>query len=230
MLVGSEHGGLRRLLPGGGIDSSFSVTVNGRLNCIALQSDGRIILGGSFTTVNGAARAGLARLNPNGTLDTGFNPAVSAYDQVCSILVLPDDRFIVRGDFTSVGGLAAVNLARLSADGAPDSSFTASTSGTVYCLAAQRDGKVLVGGQFRDGERGHCFRQSGPPECGRDRPPHTPSPLHAQAQLDPHPSKAVSPLITPAEIQSSSGSSPSLPSAPPSPSSPSQSPAPSSPA
>ncbi len=148
MLVGSQYGGLRRLLPGGGIDNSFNVSVNSRLNCIALQSDGRIILGGSFTTVNGAARAGLARLNANGSLDTGFNAAVSAYDEVCSILVLPDDRFIVGGDFTSVGGLAAVNLARLSADGAPDSSFTASTSGTVYCLAAQRDGKVLVGGSF----------------------------------------------------------------------------------
>jgi uncharacterized delta-60 repeat protein len=148
MLVGSPYGGLRRLLPGGGTDSSFNVSVNSQLNCIALQSDGRIILGGSFTTVNGSARAGLARLNLNGSLDTSFNPAVSAGNEVFSILVLPDDRFIVGGNFTSVAGLAAAGLARLSADGVPDPTFTVSTNGTVYCLAAQRDGKVLFGGNF----------------------------------------------------------------------------------
>lgn len=73
-----------------------------RLNCTALQPDGKIIIGGTSLTVAGATRNRIARLNADGTLDTSFNPSVSA--PVYSVVLSADGRIIVGGAFGLVGG------------------------------------------------------------------------------------------------------------------------------
>src|SRR5207249_8006568 len=47
------------------------------LSCLALQADGKILIGGIFSTLAGQPRANFARLNADGSLDPGFNPGVS---------------------------------------------------------------------------------------------------------------------------------------------------------
>ena len=72
---------IARLNPDGSLDDSFSCDVagpNGWVHALALQSDGKILLGGWFNMVNGAARTNLARLNPDGSLDSSFSPSVTS--------------------------------------------------------------------------------------------------------------------------------------------------------
>src|SRR5213076_1264349 len=69
----------------------FDPNANGLIRVVVLQPDGKILLGGDFTTLspNGGApvtRNRIARLNPDGTLDTAFNPNVT-FGGVYSIVV-----------------------------------------------------------------------------------------------------------------------------------------------
>ena len=52
--------------PGGG--------ANSHVLAVALQPDGKVLIGGDFTTVDGVARAYIARMNADGSLDTAFDP------------------------------------------------------------------------------------------------------------------------------------------------------------
>jgi hypothetical protein len=61
----------------GDVDPSFDpgTGANNNVNHIALQTDGKVLIGGGFTTVQGVSRNRIARLNTDGALDTSFNPA-----------------------------------------------------------------------------------------------------------------------------------------------------------
>lgn len=85
----------------GSLDPSFAPEITGGLGIesIAVQSNGKIVVTGDFTTVNGVPRLGLARLNPDGTLDQTFaTPTIiiqpSTFD---SALGLPGDKLLVSG-------------------------------------------------------------------------------------------------------------------------------------
>jgi uncharacterized delta-60 repeat protein len=129
----------------------FDPNANGSIRLIVVQPDGKILIGGEFTTLspNGGpavSRNRIARLNPDGTLDTTFNP--DANDLVLAITLQPDGKILVGGLFTSIGGQTRNRLARLDATtGLPDS-FDPNANGTVGSIALQSDGKILVGGGF----------------------------------------------------------------------------------
>src|SRR5437867_13312964 len=63
-------------LKGGALDLNFTPSANGTVYASAVQSDGKIVIGGSFTIVNGVARTNLARLNSDGTLDTALSLSI----------------------------------------------------------------------------------------------------------------------------------------------------------
>jgi uncharacterized delta-60 repeat protein/CSLREA domain-containing protein len=119
---------------------------------LALQSDGKIVVGGGFSTVAGQARSRVARLNANGSLDTSFqNPNLSRSGSsfgVSSVAVQTDGKVIVAGNFDNVGGESHPNLARLNTNGSVDSSFNAIVGGVVYTVLLQLDGKIIIGGSF----------------------------------------------------------------------------------
>jgi uncharacterized delta-60 repeat protein len=135
---------------GAGIDSFVSE--------IAAQSDGKLIMGGGFTTYAGdsATPNGILRLNADGSEDLTFRTnANSGFNgPVHALAVQSDDQIIVGGSFTNYRGIVATpgNIARLSADGVVDNSFTNNIvmgfDAPIYALAIQADGKILVGGQF----------------------------------------------------------------------------------
>ena len=64
--------GIARLNDDGSLDNTFDVGagVNGAVQAIALQPDGKVIIGGPFNSYNGLDRRGLARVNVDGSLDT----------------------------------------------------------------------------------------------------------------------------------------------------------------
>jgi hypothetical protein len=66
---------------------------------LALQPDGRILIGGAFTTVNGENRTYLARLLTHGLPDPDFIPP-PINNELRAVIVQPDDRILIAGDFS----------------------------------------------------------------------------------------------------------------------------------
>ncbi|WP_226163070.1 LamG-like jellyroll fold domain-containing protein [Hymenobacter terricola] len=136
------------------------VGFNSQVSALALQPDGKVLVGGSFTTYQGVANGYIARLNANGSSDKGtspgqFNSGVGFNSQVSALALQPDGKVLVGGSFTTYQGVANTRIARLNADGSSDKGtspgqFNTGTGfgNTVSALALQPDGKVLVGGSF----------------------------------------------------------------------------------
>ncbi len=136
----------------GALDPNFNPGsgVTGAVYAIAVQPDGKLVIGGEFTAVNGVPRNNLARLNPDGSLDTVFGLGAGVNGRIEAMLLQPDGKIVIGGAFSSVNGVLRRSLARLNADGLPDVTFAAETdsNGIVYALARQEDGKLLVAGDF----------------------------------------------------------------------------------
>lgn len=152
--AGTARNGLARLTASGVLDTTFnpgSGVAQGTVMAIALQADGKILIGGSFVTFNGTARSGIARVNTNGTLDTTFNPGTGvSQGPVRSIAVQVDGKVVIAGDFLSVNGLSRPGVARLNSNGSVDTTFSPGSgfNGIVTSLALQADGKLILGGDF----------------------------------------------------------------------------------
>ena len=130
----------------GSVDPPFNPAANGSVYSAAVQPDGKIAIGGTFTTVGGVTRNRIARLNADGTLDSAFNPDPNGL--VFSIAVQADGKIIVGGAFSSVDGVVRNGIARLNADGTLDPAFDPNSNGTVRSVAMQADGKLVIGGSF----------------------------------------------------------------------------------
>lgn len=129
----------------GAVDESYAPSVNGAIRAVVMQADGKRIIAGDFTQVDGVTRNRLARLDTAGVLDATFDPNCDGI--VHTLLLQPDGKLILGGEFTLVGGMARSRLARLDENGTPDS-WDPVANGKVLCLALQEDGKVLAGGAF----------------------------------------------------------------------------------
>ncbi len=158
--------GIARLNRDGTIDSGFDpgAGFDGDSRSvfeIALQEDGKILVGGVFDTFDGERSRSLVRLNANGSIDRGFdlgegivsNASGFSGPWVSRILPQSDGKILIGGQFTEVGGSAYRNVARLNADGSLDPSFAIGGGPTgpgasVEALALQEDGGILIGGDF----------------------------------------------------------------------------------
>ena len=149
---GIGYSRLIRLNTDGSIDSSFSVGTGFDKNVYALdlQSDGKIIVGGSFLNYNGISKKRILRLNSDGSLDTTFNSGTGfSNGDVRSILVQPDDRILIGGAFSgNYNGTASLRLLRLSSNGVFDSSFSVGLNSTLYTMGFTADYKLVIGGNF----------------------------------------------------------------------------------
>ncbi|MGZ4972148.1 MAG: immunoglobulin domain-containing protein [Limisphaerales bacterium] len=135
----------------GAIDPTFNAVVNGPVYATVVQPNSRILIAGSFSTVNNISRGRIARLFSDGSLDLTFlTNASGASSMVRAMVVQPDGRILIGGDFSTVNSQTRFGVARLNVDGTLDGTFTAtnSFSGSVRAIALQADGKVLLGGSF----------------------------------------------------------------------------------
>ena len=136
--------------PIGDLDTTFDPNATGTVFALAQQSDGKILLGGSFTSVAATTRNRIARLHENGALDTTFDPSASA--TVLSVLVEPSGKILLGGGFTSVSATPRNRIARLHENGDLDTTFNADVNAfmfvSVNSVAQQPDGKVVLGGLF----------------------------------------------------------------------------------
>lgn len=175
---GNTRNWLIRLNSDGREDTSFNNNLGsgfstpfGYVAVIAIQSDGKILVGGRFDTFNGNTRVGLVRLNSDGTEDTAFYTTMvsgasadnAGFPQGApgAIVQQTDGKILVGGAFTRFNSTTDQRkwLVRLNSDGSEDTTFyttlitggsggNRSFNGPILSLALQSDGKILVGGQF----------------------------------------------------------------------------------
>jgi uncharacterized delta-60 repeat protein len=122
----------------------------GNVNIVIPQADGRVVIGGTFSAVNGTPRARLARLNADGSLDGAFDPGATFNGTVTSLGLASGDRIVVGSYYTPVNSTQPLgSVKRLNSDGSVDLSFAdPSFSNMVNVVQVAADGRVLTGGAF----------------------------------------------------------------------------------
>jgi uncharacterized delta-60 repeat protein len=125
---------------------------NSPANYVAIQSDDKIIVGGTFQSYNGNSCNYIARLNSDGTFDNGFNFSGTGFDGVVSCFIIQSTgQIIVGGQFQSYNGNSCKTIARLNNDGTFDTGFNSGGEGfnsLIRIIKAQTNGKIIVAGNF----------------------------------------------------------------------------------
>ncbi len=155
---GERRAGIARLNPNGTLESTSTFNPgtgpDDWVNCVAVQADGKILLGGNFISVNGEPRSHLARLHPDGSLESAatFLADTDREGKVWNIVVQADGRIVIAGAFQSVNGAPRHYVARLTSSGAVEDTETFDSESMpnvlIQSLALQSDGQLLVNGPF----------------------------------------------------------------------------------
>jgi len=142
-----------RLLPDGSRDTNFSTTVSGNwLNSIVCQPDGKILVGGRFSKINGIARSNIARLNSNGSLDSTFDPGTGASGEVFKLMLSSNDQVVAVGAFTQYSGVTRNRIVRINSAGSIDPAFDpgAGADATIVDIAPLPSNQLAIVGYFRN--------------------------------------------------------------------------------
>ena len=152
-IAGAERHNLARLNIDGSIDDTFDPGdgADNVVFAIVLQPDGKLIVGGLFSSFDHIPASKVTRLNKDGTVDTSFSYPIHVTSDfsvpiVRALAVQPDGKLIIGGFFSAVNGFRQQNLARLNSDGSLDSSFDLKNyaSDVVARLVFQPDGQKPV--------------------------------------------------------------------------------------
>lgn len=150
---GTARNRVARLNGDGTLDMAFDPGsgFNGPVFALAVQADGKVIVGGSFTTP-ASAHDGIKRLNTDGTLDGTFGGSGGFNGAVQALSLHTDGRVTAGGTFTTYAGGSCIGVALLSDTGILDPGFAIGTgfNGQVNSVAAVPGGKMVVGGFFTD--------------------------------------------------------------------------------
>ena len=149
---------LTRLNANGSTDLTFyqGTGADKGVSAVAVQPDGRVLIGGGFNNYNGQPVFHIARLLQNGDLDTTFSQGMgiqyfnSPTASVNDIIIQPDGKILVCGRFTEYNGVPRSCIARINPDGSPDLTFNggSGTNDLIWSMALQPDGKIVIGGIF----------------------------------------------------------------------------------
>ena len=126
----------------------FNPDANSTVYTFAIQSDGKILVGGNFTMLGGNGRNHIARLNSDasGTLDNGFNPV--ADNTVAAIVAQADGTILLGGYFTTLAGSARNHIGKVFADGSLDTGFNPGADSAVLALVLQSGRQDCNRGKF----------------------------------------------------------------------------------
>ncbi|HXJ61550.1 MAG TPA: immunoglobulin domain-containing protein [Verrucomicrobiae bacterium] len=128
------------------LPDSFNPGPDGDVQAVAVQTDGKILVGGNFRMFADQMWSNFARLNADGTIDTEFKP--EADSPAFAFALQCDQKILAGGFFTMIGGQQRNRIARLHPNGALDTGFDPGADGVVLSIVVQTDGKILVAGTF----------------------------------------------------------------------------------
>lgn len=138
------------------VPSAFTTPqgINGTVYAIAVQQDGKVVVGGEFNEVGTVPRSNIARFNPDGTLDrTIFEGPMSGVNGTIRALAIDSTGAIIAGGmFSMAGNKECRNIARFDNTGKVDPTIAAhgGVNGTIYAIAVQPDGSIVIGGEFSE--------------------------------------------------------------------------------
>jgi hypothetical protein len=115
---GQPRTNLARLNVDGTLDSVFATAAGATTEfvySVALQTDGKVLVGGTFTQLGGVPRNYVGRINADGTIDPDFIP--NADNAVSAIAVQSDGSVLLGGSFSTIAGQTRWNIARLQSVG-----------------------------------------------------------------------------------------------------------------
>ncbi|TDW50219.1 putative delta-60 repeat protein/predicted secreted protein (Por secretion system target) [Flavobacterium sp. 270] len=146
---------LIRLNADGSKDNSFNIGTgfNYPVNSLALQKDGKLLVGGIFTSYQGKAQKYLIRLNTDGSQDDSFKTGTGFNSHVLGIAIQADDKIIVGGEFTTYQNSVQNRVARLNTDGSHDVVFNRAignfnSDSNVRTIKVLPDGQIILAGIF----------------------------------------------------------------------------------
>jgi len=154
---GNFAGGIIRLNVDGSVDPTFSgATLGGffpsqSVEAIKLQPDGKILVGGSFSTYVGVPCSnGIIRLEADGSVDTGFTAGAGVTGIIITLTLQPDGKILIGGSFNQYNGNLSPNIVRINSDGTYDNTLSVGTglSSIPLSILVQGDGKIIATGYF----------------------------------------------------------------------------------
>lgn len=153
---GNSRQRIARVNANGNIDIDFlaGTSADNTVNSIALQTDGKIIIGGDFTQVRNTPRNGIARLEYEGSLDPTFNVGTGFNVGVSSIALQTDGKIIAGGAFSIYNSTFSRSVARLNSNGSYDFSFERGAgvgfTEKINSVGVQTGNKPIVVGNFKE--------------------------------------------------------------------------------
>jgi uncharacterized delta-60 repeat protein len=136
----------------GDVDTTFNTGIgfNSAVYCAATQSDGKLVVGGSFTSYSGSSINRIARLNTDGTLDTTFKPGAGPNGIPSAVVVFPNGKIVIGGGITTYSGSSRNNIIGINSNGTLDTTFNIGTGANAAILNGLVDstGKIIVVGEF----------------------------------------------------------------------------------
>jgi uncharacterized delta-60 repeat protein len=152
---------VQRLDTSGNPDPSFNIgsVANTNVRDMDIQADGKIILVGNISSIQGVPCNNVVRLNTDGSIDFNFlvntgNGIDVSYGIPTSVKVLSNASILLGGGFTNFNSVTKNQLTLVKPDGNLDCTFDTG-QGTVggntidiAGLAIQPDGKILIAGSF----------------------------------------------------------------------------------
>jgi uncharacterized delta-60 repeat protein len=143
---------LNRLNTNGSIDGTFNLTSgpNDSVTSAVVQSDGKIVIGGKFTSFGGTPRNSIARILTDRSLDPSFSIGTGFNLPVNSVTIQPDGKIIAGGEFITYNSTVQNRIVRLNTDGSIDTSFHIGLGfdDNVNLVLLLADEKILVSGKF----------------------------------------------------------------------------------
>lgn len=149
-----------RLNANGTLDVAFNGALgtgfDNQVNCITIQGDGNILIGGAFTSLNGNLSNYLIRIDSTAVVDAGFiatlNFGGGFNSQVIQTIEQPDTSILVLGFFNLFNGIPYNSFLRIDTFGNDDFAFNGNTgtglAGFPERMALQNDGSILIAGNY----------------------------------------------------------------------------------
>jgi uncharacterized delta-60 repeat protein len=151
---GSISNRIIRLNTDGTRDTSFNIGTgfNVEAERVKVQSDGKIVVVGGFTTYSGSSQFGIIRLNTDGTRDTSFNTGTGiGGNPAYSLAIQSDGKYLIGGNYTAYSGSSSTRMTRINTNGTFDATFNTGTdgfNGFVNSIEVQSDAKIIAGGSY----------------------------------------------------------------------------------